>query len=147
MRLKTLAAMAAFALTAGAGSAAQAQSSFDRLTESVQTMQYRLWGTYYSNPLLTQISHLAQGQQHEYTVTPPYGSYGDLQAYATCGGCGDIDLYLWDAYEQRFVAQDDATDAQPQVRYYPTDGRSYVIRVVMYNCPANSCWYTMTAVR
>lgn len=147
MRLKTLAALTAFAAVGFAGSAAQAQSSFDLLAESVDAMQRRLWGTWYSEPLAIEVGALATSQQHEFTITPSSTSYGDLQLFATCARCTDIDLYLWDSYERTWVAQDIAPDTQPTIRYYPTAGRSYVVRVTMYNCPDGSCWYTMAAVR
>ncbi len=147
MRLKIFAAATAFAALAFAGSAAQAQSSFDLLAESVDSMQRRLWGTWYSEPLATQIGILASSQHADFTITPSSAGYGTLQAYATCGGCSDIDLFLWDAYERTWVAQDNAVDATPSFRHTPVPGRSYVIRVSMYDCPINSCWYTMTAVR
>ena len=146
MRLKILAAATAFAALAF-GSAAQAQSSFDLLAESVDSMQRRLWGTWYSEPLATQIGILASSQHADFTITPSSAGYGTLQAYATCGGCSDIDLFLWDAYERTWVAQDNAVDPTPSFRHTPVPGRSYVIRVSMYDCPINSCWYTMTAVR
>ena len=145
MRPGWLAAASAAFIIGGAG-AAQAQTGIDVLAQSVERLRQRAWGYSYTDYSVW-IGSLATGQQADYVFTPTSASYGNLNVIGTCGGCGDLDLRLWDNYESRWVHEDVAPDAEPTMSWYPVAGRSYTVRVIMYNCPSNACWFSVAAMR
>lgn len=146
MRLGVLsAAVAAISIIGGAG-AAQAQTGIDLLAQSVQRLQQRAWGYSYTDYSVW-IGSLSSSQQADYVFTPSSASYGNLTVIGTCGQCSDLDLRLWDNYERQWVTEDVAVDAEPTLSWYPVAGRSYTVRVVMYDCPSNACWFSVAAMR
>ncbi|MGE3250855.1 MAG: hypothetical protein AB7J28_05155 [Hyphomonadaceae bacterium] len=76
-------------------------------------------------------------------------SVGDLASarYVTFVGfcdrdCSDLDLFVVD-HNGNIVAQDVAVDTTPVVTFRPQQGSSYDIRVRMYQCNQEPCFYSV----
>lgn len=74
---------------------------------------------------------------------------GDLTTarYVTFAGfcdrdCADLDLFVVDQ-NNNIVAQDVAVDPRPRVTFRPVQGNTYDIRVRMYRCVQDPCFYSL----
>ncbi len=64
--------------------------------------------------------------------------------YAIVGVCDedclDIDLEIYDGYDELVVA-DESDDDYPVVRFTVTQGGDFTLRVTMFECNENPCYY------
>lgn len=75
----------------------------------------------------------------DYTVT-----LGAGVTYAIVGVCDedcyDLDLGIYDGYGD-LITQDDSEDDAPVVEFTVTHGGDFTLRVTMYHCEGNPCYY------
>ena len=80
-----------------------------------------------------------------YTVTLQTG-----RSYTLMGvcdeDCPDLDLELYDGYGE-LVSRDNSTDAYPIVDVSVAQGGDFTLRVTMYQCNANPCYYGVGVYR
>lgn len=81
--------------------------------------------------------------------TSSLGTMTDATAIITVTGfcdsdCGDLDIYITDE-NGTVVAQDTDTDNTPTVTFRPTASHAYDMRVLMYQCSQDPCYYSVGA--
>ena len=83
------------------------------------------------------------GQRDTHLLT---GWSGIITVTGFCDtSCGDLDIALVDSRTGEIVAQDIAADATPTVTIRTDAARDYNLRVQMYNCAVENCYF-VTAV-
>lgn len=95
----------------------------------------------------SEIGRLFQGENRYTPLVEGWGG-GEIVAIGICdNNCTDLDLYVVDE-NNTVVAQDEAVDTHPVVRFQAQQEHRYSLRIVMYGCtaPQNTrCTYAASA--
>ena len=90
-------------------------------------------------PILRDGGHLDHRTYEDYAVTLAAG-----HSYVLMGvcdeDCQDLDLELYDGYGN-LISQDDSVDDAPVVEVSVAEGGAFTLRVMMYECSENPCYY------
>lgn len=88
-----------------------------------------------------EFGYLNKGESNSYLLNLSDNRYYII--YATCDvDCGDIDLFLYDRDDRKLKYSDDKSDILI-IEYYSMNNQIYLLKVVMYNCRNNPCYYAL----
>ncbi|MEM1271776.1 MAG: hypothetical protein AAGI08_17135 [Bacteroidota bacterium] len=90
-------------------------------------------------PVMADGDVLEQGESQLYTVTLEEGiSY--LLLGVCDEDCSDLDLELYDGYDN-LISEDDMEDDAPVVDVFVKQSGDFTLKVTMYACSENPCYY------
>jgi hypothetical protein len=131
-----LIALSAGAITASLVSVAHAQNYMDQVWEQLKAMHGSYSGSNVRNYVVGKM-----GDDASDSWTFDFNSSVDYVIVGACDvDCSDLDISVIDMYGNVLV-EDAASDDHPIVNFEPSGSGRYTVKVAMYSCSADPCYF------